>query len=386
MMNKGTTSSSTVSLSRVSEETAGRAVDSLLKWVIARPKYQKAQLFDHDEFLYLILTLKRIPASPRMRPFKIPLPNPLFPFDGSLEICLIIDDRPKSLNSKEAKQKIEEEGIPISKVLKFSKLKTDYRAFEARRKLCGSYDLFFADKRIIPLLPRLLGKSFFRKKKIPLPVELTHKNWKEQMQCACNSTFFFLRMGTCSVLKVGKVSQKREEIIANVMAATQGIVDVIPKKWDNVRSFHLKTLESLALPIYQVLPENGLKIDTGIEKVQPHSIEKESTKEVTESRKEKEKKQSKKGRIHEVQYMNSILGEPDAGSSDDDVGPGDSDNNDDGLHPFVSDVGKLAEKKEKMKKMKVTSGTSDKKSPKKLKALGQGKMKGTKKQKKGVKA
>ncbi|CAN6467864.1 unnamed protein product [Victoria cruziana] len=376
-MNRDTTSSLAVSSSRVSGEMAGRAVDSLLKWVTARPKYQKAQLFDHDEFLYLILTLKKIPASPRIRPFKILLPNPLFPFDGSLEICLIIDDRPKSLNSKVAKQKIEEEGIPISKVLKFSKLKSNYRAFEARRKLCGSYDLFFADKRVIPLLPPLLGKSFFRKKKIPLPVELTHKNWKGQMQNACNSTFLFLRSGTCSVVKVGKVSQKREEIIANVMAAIQGIVDVIPKKWDNVRSFHLKTMESLALPIYQVLPEIGLKIDTGIEKVQPHSGEKESVKEVTETRKEEEKKQSKKGRIHEVQYMNSIQDGPDAGLSDDDVGGGDFDNSDDDGFLPDNNVGKSVEK-EKIKKTNGRSESGDKQSLRKSKALKQGKTKGTK--------
>ncbi|GAB2286498.1 hypothetical protein Dimus_020897 [Dionaea muscipula] len=80
------------------------------------------------------------------------------------------------LSSKDAKEKIDAEGIPISKVIKLSKLKTDFKGFEAKRKLCDSFDMFFADKRVIPLLPKLLGKHFYKKKKIPVPIEMEHKN------------------------------------------------------------------------------------------------------------------------------------------------------------------------------------------------------------------
>ena len=50
-------------------------------------------------------------------------------------------------------------------MLGISKLKANYYPFEAKRKLCDSYDLFMADDRIIPSLPKLIGKSFFKKKK-----------------------------------------------------------------------------------------------------------------------------------------------------------------------------------------------------------------------------
>lgn len=35
----------------------------------------------------------------------------------------------------------------------------------------------------------------------------------------------------------------------------------IPKKWANVRGIFLKTADSVALPLFQVLPERGAKIE-----------------------------------------------------------------------------------------------------------------------------
>lgn len=54
------------------------------------------------------------------------------------------------------------------KVISVEKLGTDYRSFEAKRKLCASYALFLCDKRVYDRLPTLLGKKFFEKKKYGL--------------------------------------------------------------------------------------------------------------------------------------------------------------------------------------------------------------------------
>ncbi|KAF9617871.1 hypothetical protein IFM89_039090 [Coptis chinensis] len=294
--------------------TIGKAVDALLKYNKSQAKNQKAQLLEHDDFIYLILTLKKIPSKGRTNPYKIPLPSPFHPFDSSEELCLIIDDRSKtkfSLTSEAAKKKVQAENIPVSKVLKFSKLKSDYKPFEAKRKLCTSYDMFFADKRIIPLLPRQLGKEFFKKKKIPIPVDLSHKNWKEQIKGACEAALFYLRTGTCSVIKIGKVSQERNEIVDNVVAAVKGIVEIVPKKWGNVRSLHLKLSESLALPVYQTVPDIGMKI-AGVEKREEKmdvDSQGESEKEGEKSRKSMKLKKGKKGRIHEIQYLDNNVDE-----------------------------------------------------------------------------
>lgn len=77
----------------VSPETVSKAVDALLKWRRSQLEIQKPKLLDEDEeFVYLILTLKKIPSKSRVNPHKIPLPHSLIsPFS---EQCLILDDRP----------------------------------------------------------------------------------------------------------------------------------------------------------------------------------------------------------------------------------------------------------------------------------------------------
>ncbi|KAJ6747938.1 RIBOSOMAL L1 DOMAIN-CONTAINING PROTEIN 1 [Salix purpurea] len=285
-----------------SPEFVDKAVNALLKWRSSKLNTQKPQLLEHDEFVYLILTLKKIPPKgvSRINAHKIPLPYPLTnPLTEAPELCLIIDDRPKSgLNKDAAKKKIQNDNIPISKIIKISKLKTDYRPFEAKRKLCDSYDMFFADKRVVPLLPKMLGKQFFKKKKIPMTVDLKHSNWKEQIDKACGSALLFLRTGTCSVMKVGRVSMSREEISKNVMAAINGIAEIVPRKWGGIRSFHLKLLDSLALPVYQAVPDLKLKIDGGAK--EQEEVEEEEENKVKEGEVGK-----KKGRIHEVRYMDN---------------------------------------------------------------------------------
>jgi len=168
---------------KLNPATVSKVVDALLKWCSSQSETQKPKLFDEDEeFVYLIVTLKKIPSKSRVNPYKIPLPHSLLSqFSGQ---CLILDNRPnKALVTKaQAEDKIHSESIPIAKVLTMSKLASDYRAFEAKRKLYDSYDLFFAEKSIVSLLPRLLGKQFFKKRKLSVPVDLKKSNWKEQVE------------------------------------------------------------------------------------------------------------------------------------------------------------------------------------------------------------
>ncbi|GMI99339.1 hypothetical protein like AT3G58660 [Hibiscus trionum] len=286
--------------------TVEKAVNALLKWRDSQSHLQKLQLLEEDELLYLIVSLKKIPQN-RVNPIKVPLPHPLIdPSSDSAELCMFIDDRPKSgLTKDAASKKIKSENIPITKLIKLSKLKTDYQPFEAKRKLCDSYNMFFADKRIIPLLPRLLGKQFFKKKKIPVPVNLNHKNWKEQIEKACSSAMLFLGSGTCCVVKVAKLSLSKKEIVENVVAAINGIAEVVPSKWGSIRSFHLKLPDSLALPVYQSMPDLRLKIvaSAGADNATPMEEKQEVEVEEEDGSHQKKKKKKSKGRIHEVQYM-----------------------------------------------------------------------------------
>ncbi|XP_019443756.1 PREDICTED: ribosomal L1 domain-containing protein 1-like isoform X2 [Lupinus angustifolius] len=353
----------------ITADTVQRAVDSLLKWRTSQSQTQTPKLFDQDdEFVYLILTLKKVPPKGRVNPHKVPLPHSLT--SEFSERCLIIDDRPKSnLTKADSQKKIKSENIPISKVLKLSKLASDYRAFEAKRKLCNSYDMFFADKRIVPLLPRLLGKQFFKKKKVPVPLDLKKNNWKEQVEKALSSGLLTLRTGTCSVVRVAKLSMERDEIVENVIAAIGGVVEIIPKKWGNVRSFHVKLLESLALPVYQAVPDIKLRIDGSKAEEEEAELKK---KEESEKEEESEggevsdrKAGKKKGRIHQVRYMDDDKVDEDAVEDK----SGGLDGNKDAVDSDIDEKGsaELVSKKRK-KGVKVGNGAvSELSSVKKLK-------------------
>ncbi|QHO00530.1 hypothetical protein HN51_035451 [Arachis hypogaea] len=131
-------------------------------------------------------------------------------------------------------------------------------------------------------------------------------------------------MGTYCVVKVAKVSMESEQIVENIMAVIEGVVEVVLKKWANVRSLHVKLYESLALPVFQAIPEVKLRIEGS--KVEEAEKEKQTMEEEEEEGEDDSgakavKKKKKKGRIHEVRYMDSEVGEDNveyvAGSEDD---------------------------------------------------------------------
>ncbi|XP_060184416.1 uncharacterized protein LOC132614075 [Lycium barbarum] len=286
---------------KINEDKVLKAVNALLKWKkFQSSKTQNPQSYQEDEeetqlvddnFIYLQLTLKKIPPKELTNPHKITLCHPISTFSN---ICLIINDNPKkphnskynlyapnnskskldgpqrskskldvphnsrtNLDVETVQKKIKSLEIPITKVLKLSKLKAEYKPFEAKRDLYESYELFLADKRVVNLLPGLLGKQFYKKKrKVPVPVDLKgNSNWKEEIERALSSTLLCLGNGTCSVLKVGRNGMESSEVMENVLAAIDGIIEFVPKKLGGVRAFHLKFSDSLALPIYEDLPD-----------------------------------------------------------------------------------------------------------------------------------
>lgn len=59
---------------------------------------------------------------------------------------------------KAAKLRVKQQKVAgVAKVIGVSKLKGKYEPFEAKRQLCNSYDLFVADDRVVPSLPKLIG-------------------------------------------------------------------------------------------------------------------------------------------------------------------------------------------------------------------------------------
>lgn len=145
---------------------------------------------------------------------------------------------------------------------------------------------------------------------------------------------------------MGKVSMDREEIIDNLMVAIEGAVNHVPKKWENIRCMYIKAVQSVALTIYQAVPEMGMKIDIGSrEEVEPIDgiivQERDGKSGVEEkSRKKRVGSKKRKERIHDVDFVGGEL--VDGNEGDDDREGEEEQEND--------DFGREKEKKKKKKK------------------------------------
>ena len=77
------------------------------------------------------------------------------------ELCLLTTDPGKEYKELLVEKKVE----GVAKVISLEKLRKNYKPYEAKRKLCMSYDLFLADERILHKLPPLLGSYFYKRKR-----------------------------------------------------------------------------------------------------------------------------------------------------------------------------------------------------------------------------
>ena len=159
------------------------------------------------------------------------------------------------------------------------KLEAKYHAYEAKRQLRDSYDIFLADDRIISYLAKTLGKTFYKTTpKRPIPVRLEASKPKEKKNAALpsekkrkdpssptsivspiliakeiertlNTTQMHLHPSTTTSVKVGLASFTSEQIAANIEAVMAGVTEKLIA-WKNLKAVHIKGPNTMALPIW----------------------------------------------------------------------------------------------------------------------------------------
>lgn len=159
------------------------------------------------------------------------------------------------------------------------KLEAKYRSFESRRQLRDSYDIFFADDRIVTYLAKYLGKTFYNSTaKRPIPVSLEASKPKERKNAALPSIKLHkersdtksiaappmlarqierglstaqinLSPSTTTAVRVGLASYTPEQLAANIEAVMASLAGKLVG-WKNVRAVHVKGPNTMALPIW----------------------------------------------------------------------------------------------------------------------------------------
>ena len=173
----------------VSVSQSKKAISALLGHAtkVAEQKEETELISGKEENIWLVLSVKKTSAEKKLKPSKMlvnthihlhalffflhrlsvklssPLAHPIVDPRTS-PICLITKDPQREYKDLLAAQNIKF----INRVVGVTKLKGKFKPFEARRMLLKENGLFLADERVVPLLPGLLGKIFFKAKKFVL--------------------------------------------------------------------------------------------------------------------------------------------------------------------------------------------------------------------------
>ncbi|KAM6196961.1 ribosomal L1 domain-containing protein 1 [Sarcoramphus papa] len=247
-----------------------KAVEALLAFARSKAKGD-ALLLNESENVHLLVTVWKVPRVAQV--IKIPLPHGIRP--ETAEVCLFTKDEPNlSAEQTESlyKKLLIQNGIrSVSQIISYKTLKKEYKLFEAKRRLLNRFDLFLSDDRIRRLLPSHLGKHFYERKKAPLSVNLKARNLAKELQKHIQGTTLpVTNKGCCYTARIGHTGMKADEILDNIIAAAEVIAKKLPKNWKNVKILHLKTLKSVALPIFTANISNLDELDS-----QPSLKEKE---------------------------------------------------------------------------------------------------------------
>ncbi|NXY66821.1 RL1D1 protein, partial [Callaeas wilsoni] len=238
-----------------------KAVEALIAFARSKAKGD-ALLLNESESVHLLVTVWKVPQVAKV--IRIPLPHGIRP--ETAEVCLFTKDEP-NLSAEQTenlyKKLLLRNGIrSISQIISYKTLKKEYKMYEAKRRLLNRFDLFLSDDRIRRLLPSHLGKHFYEKKKAPLSVNLKAKNLAKELEKHIQGTTLPVNnKGCCYTARIGHTGMKVDEILENIIAAAKVIDNKLPKKWKNVKILHLKTLKSVALPIFTANISNLDELD-----------------------------------------------------------------------------------------------------------------------------
>ncbi|KAK5097142.1 proteasome-interacting protein cic1 [Lithohypha guttulata] len=191
-------------------------------------------------------------------------------------ICLITTDPQRAV-----KNVVADPAFPsslasrITRIIGFSKLLARYKSYEQKRQLLSEHDVFLADERIVSMLPKALGKVFYKgTAKRPIPINMAPKDASKdkskrlpkdereavvagpaaiakEIEKALNSVPVSLSPGYNIAVRVGLDSFSPDQLKDNIAVAATAIIEKhVVSGWKNVKSIHIKSPTSVALPIW----------------------------------------------------------------------------------------------------------------------------------------
>merc|ERR1712002_353092 len=240
-----------------------KAVEALLKVVEETEKAKSTlSLIEENTAIQLQYNFKKIPQLKNKR-LHARIPHSLVTDDT--DVCLFVKDVHKGAEDQEDKRDftpsvrhfkkiVEDAGVnKVEEIIPVIQLKREYHDFEMQRKLCDSFDLFLCDERISKFMPKLLGKTFHKKRKFPINVTLTGGNQvvTKSLKKALESVHGLVSgQGSSTSVTIGHTGMTPQQITENIAAVVSHMITVIPGGWPNISGLYVTTTKTTSIPLY----------------------------------------------------------------------------------------------------------------------------------------
>ncbi|MCX8159039.1 MAG: hypothetical protein N3D20_01980 [Candidatus Pacearchaeota archaeon] len=128
-----------------------------------------------------------------------------------------------------------------------------YKEKKALKKLAKEFDFFIASASLMPAVASTFGKVLGPSGKMPSPqlgvISSEDENAIKQVLEKINKSIKIRVLEPCIKLSVAKEGMKDEEIIENIMAVYNGVVNVLPIKKENVKNVMIKLTMSKPIKV-----------------------------------------------------------------------------------------------------------------------------------------
>ncbi|KAG0649319.1 ribosome biogenesis [Hyphodiscus hymeniophilus] len=278
-------------------QTTEKASSSSKTNLLAAADDEEDQSSESTPIWLNLTTKKHIIDQKRLKPSKVTVPHALNT-SPTTTICLITASPQRAYKDVVASPAFPASlGARITRVVDLEHLRKKWGQYENQRKLFSEHDVFLADDRIITMLAKALGKTFYKTQaKRPVPVNLapaakkedgktikpdkskkgeksqggnpgTAKEIAAEIEKALQSALVHLSPSTNTSVKVGYSSWDAQKLTENVEAVANGLIErFVPKKWRGVKSLHVKGESTAALPIWlsdEMWVEEGDVVEEG---------------------------------------------------------------------------------------------------------------------------
>ncbi|KAF9424025.1 hypothetical protein HW555_000734 [Spodoptera exigua] len=184
------------------------------------------------------------------------------------EVCLVTPDIKKGRKHDHEptidrwEEILRKEGITgVKTVLPVRQLKVEYDQFELKRRLLTQHDFIMVDTRVLNHVSHMLGKMFFKKHNMLIPVRINEeKNLKKSIDIGLRTAILRLSEGETSTITIGHTAMPKEKLKENIIALVHQLQTKFPGGEANIRAISLKLPLSVSLPLYLTLrPSNTIK-------------------------------------------------------------------------------------------------------------------------------